>query len=73
MNEIHKPLKDMSCRDFLLGCETKLDNILLEIEELREDMRENYNKLYKQFKILAVSIGICLGLTLHQMITLAFF
>jgi len=54
-------------RVFFEQCELKLDHIIQEIKTLREDMSEKYKKIGNQFKILAFTLGICLGLTVHQL------
>lgn len=53
---------------FFEVCENKLDHIIQEINALKTNMTDNYKKLDFQFKALAISIGACMGVTLHQLI-----
>jgi len=53
---------------FFKSCEAKLDRIIQEIETLRNDMTEKYKKLHFQFKILVVTLGACISITVHQIV-----
>lgn len=57
---------------FFKECDLKLNHILEEISNLREDMKEKYNKLRFQFMLLTLSIGACLAITLHQVMASVF-